>query len=125
MEDRIDEILRRTLASHPRPQPSPTLAADVLENVRKLTAARQRAEEQRQRHGARLVLAAYWFAASVGSAWIVQTLPWPVWGPAVLWGLALTVVPLGYATFLWPQSAARWAALCFKPLLVDARGEPS
>jgi hypothetical protein len=120
--DLAEQALRRTLSNQPRPQlPAAGLAAGVL----RLIAARQHLEESRRRKGARLLLAAYWMAAILGAAWIVQSLPLPAWS-ATLWAaLAWAGIPFGYAILLWPRRLARWALLFLKPLLAEARGEGS
>jgi hypothetical protein len=116
MEENLEEALRRTLASQPRPGPSPTFVADVLEMV----AWRQHAAEKRRKDGPGMLLTAYWLAAGVASGWVILALPWPSWGPPALWVLALTIVPVGFAVFLWPQPAVRWTASCIRALLADS-----
>jgi hypothetical protein len=102
-DERTDAWLRRTLRAAPPPQPDPSLAGLVLRHV----AEREREDERRRRVGARLVLWAYWLAAFAASAWILRQYPLPEWLAAVLWGVALAMVPAGYALALWSRPDAR------------------
>jgi hypothetical protein len=104
-DERTDAWLRETLRAVPRPKLDPVLADRVL----KRAAEREREDERRRHVGARLVLWAYWLAAFAASAWILRQYPLPEWLTAVLWGIALAMVPAGYAFALWsrPDALAR------------------
>ena len=121
MDDRIDQVLRAALGGRPRPQPAPTFTADVLHAV----AQRGRYSERRRRLGGRLLLIGYWLAAGVASVQLLRTLGWPSWVASALWGLALALVPLACAAFLWPHRLHEWAVLCLHPLLGEAPAQAS
>jgi hypothetical protein len=121
MDDRIDEVLRAALASRPRPEVKETFTAEVLTAV----AERERPAERRARFGGRLLLAGYWLAAGVAGVSLLRTLGWPPWVATALWGLALALVPLACAAFLWPHRLHACAVLCLHPLLGEARAQAS
>ena len=49
---------------------------------------------------------AYWLAALSASAGILRQGPLPEWASAMLWLVALLLVPVGYAIALWSSMGA-------------------
>ena len=90
-----DDGVRRLLAGRPRPQLADDFSRQLMRRVRQQ-------EEAVRGVGARLVLGAYWLAALGASAWILGQAP-PEWAAAVLWCVALVLVPAGYAFALWSR----------------------
>jgi len=102
MAPETEDPIRRLLAARPRPQLPEDFAAAVMRRVRQ----QQQADERQHRVGARLVLGAYWLAAIGASAWILGQGPLPEWTTAILWVLALLLVPAGFAFALWSRPGA-------------------
>ena len=94
-----DDGVRRLLAGRPRPQLAEDFSRQLMRRVRQQ-------EEAGRGVGARLVLSAYWFAALGASAWILRQGPLPEWTAAILWVLALLLVPAGFAFALWSRPGA-------------------
>lgn len=119
MDERTEDVLRRTLASRPRPRLSPDFSAVVSRRV--ATGAISR---ERRSHAGRALLGVYWIAASLGSVALLHRLSWPAWAASFLVPLALALVPLGYAAFLWADRLAEWVALLLRPLLAESTTAP-
>ena len=92
-----DDPIRRLLARRPRPQLSDDFSRELMRRVRQ----RQETHGPLRRVGARLLLAVYWLAALVATAWILRQGPLPAWLTVVLWAGTLLLVPAGYALVLW------------------------
>jgi hypothetical protein len=92
-----DDPLRRLLAQRPRPRLSDDFSRALMRRLRQ-----QEPSLERQRGvGTRLVLGVYWLAALAATAWILRQGPLPGWMSAMLWAVALLLVPVGYAFVLW------------------------
>lgn len=102
MAPETEDPIRRLLAGRPRPQLPQDFADAVMRRVRQ----REGAYQRQHRVGARLVLVAYWLAAVGASAWILGQGPLPEWMTAILWVLALLLVPAGFAFALWSRPRA-------------------
>jgi hypothetical protein len=94
--------LRRLLARHPPPR----LAEDFTEGLMRRVQQDEHARRQQHSLGKRLVLAAYWLAVLSASAAILSQRPLPEWATALLWLIALVLVPAGYAIVLWSSMGA-------------------
>jgi len=103
MAPETEDPIRRLLAARPRPQLPEDFAASVMRRGRQ---QQQQADELQHRVGARLVLGAYWLAATVASVWILGQGPLPEWATAILWVVALLLVPAGFAFALWSRLEA-------------------
>ncbi len=112
-EDKADGAIRGLLSRYPRP----ALGSDFSRGVLRRVAEREREREQKRRVGARLLLCAYWLAATLVCVWILARLPWPEWAAPVAWGVAVVASPIGYALALFPERARAWLAIGIRPLL--------
>ena len=118
MDERTEDALRRTLASRPRPRPSPDFSAAVLRRV-----ATGPTASERRSHGGRALLGAYWLVASLASVALLHRLSWPAWVASAQGPVVLALVPLGYSAFLWADRLAEWVALLLRPLLAEPTPE--
>ena len=108
-DEKADAAIRGLLSRYPRPALGSDFSSGVLRRV-----SEHEREGVRQRHvAARLLLGAYWLAATLASVWILARLPWPEWAAPVAWGVALVVSPIGYAVALFPERAR--ASACPRP----------
>jgi hypothetical protein len=117
-DEQTEDVLRRCLASRPRPRQSTDFAGAVLRRV-----ATGPTSSERRSHDGRALLGVYWLVASLGSVALLHRMSWPSWAPSALGPAALALVPLGYAAFLWADRLAEWVALLLRPLLAEPTPE--
>ena len=97
----LERMIAASFADAPKPRLSSGFAAKVLDECGRIDRRRERFR------GARLVQAAVWAAAILGSGWIITGLRWPAWIPnAFLLLTPFVFVGLAFSRRILPEIAA-------------------
>jgi hypothetical protein len=118
MEEPAERLIRRALGHWPPPTLGPTLPDDVLRRV-----AARRPSAAADRPAARWV-AVPWLVATGASVAVLAHLEWSSGTRAIVWGLALALVPLAYSAALWPDRVIAFLVLCGEALAPRREARP-